>query len=372
MSREILSEPALQPVPRAGVLEIAPYVGGKASVAGIAHPIKLSSNESALGPGKAAREAFAAAVATIDIYPEGNARILREAIGEVYGLDANRILCGNGSDELIQMLCAAYLSPGDEVVISQYAFSVYEIYTLANGARPVFAPAKNFGADVDAMLAAVTAKTKLVFLANPNNPTGTYLPVSEVRRLHAGLPRNVILVLDAAYAEFVRRNDYEAGIELVSENTNVAMTRTFSKVYALAGLRIGWSYLPAGIADTLNRIRPPFNVSIPAQMAGAAAIRDRAHVAASVEHNEQWRSYLITELRKTGLTVDDSVANFLLIHFPVAPGKTAADADAYLSQHGLILRAVTSYGLPDCLRLTVGPADACRKVVDVLAAFMAA
>lgn len=368
MSREMLSGP----VPRPGVLEIAPYVGGKASVAGVAHPIKLSSNESALGPSKAALAAFAAAAGRIDIYPEGSARILREAIAEVYGLNPDRIVCGNGSDELIAMLCAAYLSHGDEVVISQYAFSVYEIYTLANGARPVFAPAKNFGADVDAMLAAVTPRTKLVFLANPNNPTGTYLPVSEVKRLHAGLPGHVILVLDAAYAEFVRRNDYEAGIEMVSEFANVAMTRTFSKVYALAGLRIGWSYLPATIADALGRIRAPFNVSIPAQIAGAAAIRDRAHVAASVEHNEIWRDYLLTELRGIGLKVDDSVANFLLIHFPATAGKTAADADAYLGQHGLILRAVTSYGLPDCLRLTVGPADACRKVVDALTAFMAA
>lgn len=356
--------------PKPGILDIAPYVGGRAQVAGVAHPVKLSSNESALGPSAAARQAYLDAAARMDIYPDGGAAILRAAVSEVYGLDGARLVFGNGSDELIELLCAAYLRPGDEVVISQYAFSVYAIYTRANGATPVFAPEKDCTTDVDAMLAAVTDKTRMVFLANPNNPTGYCLPYAEVRRLHAALPGNVLLVLDAAYAEFVRRNDYEAGIEMVSQFDNVVMTRTFSKVYALAGLRIGWAYCPAQVADALNRIRGPFNISYPAQAAGAAAMRDRAHVARSVEHNEQWRAWLLDALRGIGLRVDDSAGNFLLIHFPSTPGKTAHDADDCLCRNGLILRGLDNYGLPDCLRLTVGREEANRKVVAVLKAFM--
>jgi histidinol-phosphate aminotransferase len=366
----VVSEAAKKPAPKPGVLDIAPYVGGRANASGVANPVKLSSNESALGPSAAAREAFLGAAAKIDIYPEGSAKILRDAICEIHGLDPARIVCGNGSDELIELLCAAYLSSGDEVVISRYAFIVYSIYTLANGAKPVIAPEKNFTADVDAMLAAVTEKTRMVFLANPNNPTGSYLPVAEVRRLHAGLPPHVLLVLDAAYAEFVRRNDYEAGIEMVSQFDNVVMTRTFSKVYALAGLRIGWGYMPLAVADALSRIRAPFNVSIPAQMAGAAAMRDRKHVETSVAHNEQWRGWLIEEIRRSGLRADDSVGNFILIHFPETKGKTAHDADEFLCQRGLILRGLDNYGMPDCLRLTVGREDANRRVAAALAEFM--
>jgi histidinol-phosphate aminotransferase len=358
------------PTPKPGVLDISPYVGGRAAVAGVANPIKLSSNESALGASAAAREAYAKAAARLDIYPDGSAKILREAICEVHGLDVNRIVCGNGSDELIEILCAAYLRPGDETVISQYAFIVYRIYTQANGAKPVIVPEKNYTADVDAMLAAVSDKTRMVFLANPNNPTGSYLPISEVRRLHAGLPPHVLLVLDAAYAEFVRRNDYEAGIEMVSRFDNVVMTRTFSKVYALAGLRIGWGYMPLHVAETLNRIRSPFNISGPALAAGAAAMRDAGHVAASVAHNEEWRGWLTEKIRAAGLEAFDSVANFILIRFPDRPGKTAHDADDFLCRHGLILRGLDNYGMPDCMRLTVGGAEACRKVADVLAEFM--
>jgi len=340
-------------------------------VAGIAHPIKLSSNESALGPSQAALAAFLDAAKGVSTYPEGSAHILREAICEIHGLDIGRIVCGNGSDELIELLCAAYLRPGDETVISQYAFSIYEIYTKANDAVPVIAPAKIFGTDVDAMLAQVTDKTRIVFVVNPNNPTGTYISPSEMGRLHAGLPPHVLLVIDAAYAEFVRKNDYEAGIELVSRFDNVVMTRTLSKVYALAGLRIGWAYCPAQVVDALNRVRAPFNVSVPAQAAGAAAMRDRAHVEVSVEHNEIWRAWLTDAVRATGLQVDDSVTNFLLIHFPHQPGKTAHEADDFLCRHGLILRGLDNYGLPDCLRLTVGREDANRKVASVLGEFMA-
>ncbi len=357
--------------PKPGVLEIEPYVGGRASVSGVAAPVKLSSNEGALGPSPKALEAYEEAARSVSIYPEGSAAILREAIAEMHGLDAARVVCGNGSDELLTMLANAYLRPGDEVLFSEHAFLVYRIATLANSAVPVSVPEKNRRVDVDAMLAHTTPKTRMVYLANPNNPTGTYLSRDEVMRLHAGLAPDTLLVLDAAYAEYVGRNDYEPGLEMTVRFANVVMTRTFSKVYGLAGLRIGWAYCPAPVADALNRIRGPFNVSLPAQRAGAAALGDHDHVRRSVEHNERWRAWLTEAIRAAGLAVDDSVCNFILIRFPHRTGKTAEEADRFLCERGLILRGVANYGLPDCLRLTVGPEDANRKVAAALGEFMA-
>jgi histidinol-phosphate aminotransferase len=357
--------------PKPGILEIAPYVGGRASVPGAVAPIKLSSNEGALGPSPEALEAYAAAAKNLSLYPEGSAEILRQAIAEAYGLDPERIVCGNGSDELLTLIANAYLRPGDEVLFSAHAFLVYRIATLANSGVPVSVPEKERRVDVDAMLAQVTPRTRLVYLANPNNPTGTYLTADEVARLHAGLSPETLLVLDAAYSEFVRRNDYDAGIALAQKSSNVVMTRTFSKVYGLAGLRIGWAFCPPAVVEVLSRIRMPFNVSIPAQCAGAAALSDRDHLERAVAHNEQWRAWLTQQIRACGLKVDDSVCNFLLIRFPAVKGKTAADADRFLCARGLILRGVAAYGLPDCLRLTVGPAEANRKVAAALAEFMA-
>ena len=355
--------------PKPGVLDIAPYVGGRAHALGAARVFKLSSNEGALGASPAAVEAFKAASGVLDIYPEGSAKILREALAETHGLSADRIVCGNGSDELLTMLANIYLRPGDEVLFSEHAFVIYRIATLANSAVPVSVPEKNLRTDVDAMLEAVGPRTRMVYLANPNNPTGTYLSSEEVRRLHAGLPSGCLLVIDAAYAEYVRRNDYDAGIEMVSQFDNVVMTRTFSKIYGLAGLRVGWAFCPASVADALNRVRGPFNVSTPAQRAAAAALKDRRHIEDSIAHNEKWKSWLTEHIAKLGLRVDDSVANFILIHFP-SGAHSAASADAFLLKRGLILRGVANYGLPDCLRLTVGPEDANRHVAAALEEFM--
>jgi histidinol-phosphate aminotransferase len=340
-------------------------------VPGVETVFKLSSNESALGPSPKAIEAFKSAADGIDVYPEGSAKILREAIAEQFGLDASRIVCGNGSDELLTMLAGIYLEPGDEVIFSEHAFLVYKIATLSNSAKPVIVPEPNLKVDVDAVLKAVTPKTRMVYLANPNNPTGSYLPHDEVRRLHAGLPKNVLLVIDAAYAEYVRKNDYEPGIEMVANFSNVVMTRTFSKIYALAGLRVGWAYCPAAVADALNRVRGPFNVSVPAQKTAVAALKDRAHLDAAAAHNDKWRTWLIDEIRKTGLKVDDSVGNFVLIHFPKDGPHTAQKADAFLTANGIILRPVTAYGLPNCLRLTIGPEEPNKKTAALLAQFMA-
>ena len=360
----------MNPTPKPGILDIAPYVGGRASAPGAARVFKLSSNESALGTGAAAIEAFQAMATHLDVYPEGSAQRLREAIAEVHGLNPDRIVCGNGSDELLTMLAGAYLRPGDEVLYSQHAFVVYRILTLANSAIPVPVPEKNLRVDVDAMLAALTPRTRMIYLANPNNPTGSYLTGEEVRRLHAGLPPTTMLVIDAAYAEYVRRNDYESGIEMVSQFDNVVMTRTFSKIYGLAGLRVGWAFCPAPVADVLHRVRGPFNVSVPALAAAAAAVRDRRHLEAALVHNDHWRQWLIEHIRKLGLRADDSVGNFILIHFPSEGPHTAKKADEFLTARGLILRAVANYDLPDCLRLTVGVEEANRLVVAALGDFL--
>jgi histidinol-phosphate aminotransferase len=357
-------------VPRPGILEITPYVpGDSTAIEGVA-PIKLSSNETPLGPSPRALAAYRDAGDTLERYPDGSALALRQALAAQYGLNVERIVCGCGSDELINLLAHAYLGPGDEAVHSAHGFLMYRIATLASGAKPVSAPEKDLTANVDAILARVTPNTKLVFLANPNNPTGTYLPQREVRRLHKGLPSQTLLVLDAAYSEYVRRNDYEAGLELVATTENTVMTRTFSKIYGLAALRLGWAYCPAAIADVLQRVRGPFNVTAPSLAAGVAALADRAHVERAALHNAKWLPWVAGELEKLGLLVTPSVGNFLLIHFPTDAPKDAASADRMLRSRGIILRRVGAYGLPGALRMTIGTEDDNRKVVAALAAFM--
>lgn len=359
-----------RPQPRPGVLEIQAYVPGKSSAAGVDKVYKLSSNETPLGPSPKSIAAFKAVADHLEDYPDGGATALREAIGKAFGLDPARIVCGTGSDELLNLLAHAYLGPGDEAIHTTHGFLVYPIATLGSGATPVVAPEKDYTADVDAILARVSERTKIVFLANPNNPTGTYIPFDEVKRLHQGLPKHVLLVIDAAYAEYVRRNDYESGIELVATSENAVMTRTFSKIYGLAALRLGWLYAPAHVTDALNRIRGPFNVNAAAIAAGVAAIGDTAHVERSRQHNEQWLGWLITEIGKLGLKVTPSVGNFILIHFPETKGKTAKDADALLTSRGCVLRAVGAYHLPNALRMSVGTEEANRLTVTTLAELM--
>jgi histidinol-phosphate aminotransferase len=362
----------MRPKPRPGVLEIDPYVPGKSKAPGVAKVFKLSSNETPLGPSPKAIAAYQAAGKHLEDYPDGSASDLREAIGHVFGLDPDRIVCGAGSDDLLHLLAYAYLMDGDEAIHTTHGFLIYPIVTLGAGAVPVVVPEKDYTADVDAILAAVTKKTKIVFLANPNNPTGTCLSFDEVRRLHSGLPSHVLLVLDAAYADYVRRNDYEAGIELVATSENVVMCRTFSKIHGLASLRLGWMFAPAHIVDSVNRIRGPFNLTGPAIAAGVAAIKDTEHQERSREHNTRWLNWLTEEIGKLGLKVTPSVGNFVLIHFPDAKGRTAKDADAFLTARGLILRQTTAYKLPNALRMTVGGEEANRLVVRALGDFLAA
>jgi histidinol-phosphate aminotransferase len=360
---------ASRPQPKPGILDIAAYVPGKSGAKG-AKVHKLSSNESPIGASQKAIEAYKAAAHALELYPDGAATQLRSAIAGRFGLKAENIVCGAGSDELLQLIAHAYLSPGDDAIYSQYGFLVYPIAIQSNGATAVVAPEKDYLADVDAILARVTSRTKIVFLANPNNPTGRYLPFSEVKRLHAGLPPGVLLVLDAAYAEYVRRNDYEAGIELVATSENVVMTRTYSKIFGLAALRLGWAYCPAHVADVLNRVRGPFNISAPAIAAGVAAIEDHEFVERAVAHNEAWLPWVTKQLSELGLEVTPSVGNFVLVHFPKDEGRNAHAADAFLQDHGFVVRRMDAYGLPGALRITIGTEEANRGLLASLKAFL--
>lgn len=356
--------------PRPGIMKIAPYVPGKDSIDGKETIAKLSSNEGALGPSPKAMAAYAKAAAELHRYPDGDTTKLRAALGRHYGLDPARIVCGAGSDEILNLLVRAYCGAGDELLYSQYGFLMYAINALGVGATPVAAPAKGYGSDIDAMLAAVTDRTRIVCLANPNNPTGTYVTKDDVRRLHAGLPKNVLLVIDAAYAEYVSRNDYESGVELVDQAENVVMTRTFSKIYGLGGLRLGWMYGPAGIVDVMSRLRQPFNVNLAAQIAGVAALEDISHTDASRTNNDIWLPWLSTELTKLGLEPVPSVGNFLLVGF--GSKERAVAANDWLMNDGLIPRLVAGYGLPEHLRITVGTEAEVKAVQASLARFAAA
>lgn len=360
-----------RPTPHPGVLRIAPYVHGSGGQPDGQRPVhKLSSNEAPNGPSPLALAAYREAAVSLAFYPDGSATLLRMAIGEVQGLDPARIVCGSGSDELLGLLARLYLGPGDEALMSQHGFLMYRIHTLACGGTPVLVADRDLGTDVDALLAAVTERTRLVFLANPNNPTGTCLGEDQVARLAAGLPKTVLLVLDAAYAEYVTRCDYDAGVRLVDAHENVVMVRTFSKIYGLAAMRIGWLYGPEHIVDVLNRIRGPFNLSGPAIAAGIAAMRDQDFVAEQQRFNAEWRGRMEDAIRGMGLVVTHTEGNFLLIHFPAERPESLADAaNAFLTERGFILRPVKPYGLPHALRLSVGTAEANAGVLAVLEDF---
>jgi histidinol-phosphate aminotransferase len=360
----------IAPVPRPGILDIAPYVGGEARIPGVARPIRLASNESALGPSPKAMAAYLGLASDIHRYPEGSAEGLREAIGRRHGLDPARIVCGAGSDELIALLLRCYAGPGDEVLYSRHGFLMYPIGALAVGATPIAAPERALTADVDALLEHLTPRTRIVFLANPNNPTGTYLGAAELTRLHAGLPPSVVLAIDAAYAEFVNRNDYAPGVGLVDRADNVVMLRTFSKIYALAGLRLGWAYCPPAIADVLNRVRGPFNVSTPALAAGVAAVEDTASLDRARAHNDRWLPWFSERLAALGLPLTPSVGNFVLPRFPEESGHDAEAAFAFLHSRGILTRKMGSYGLPQYLRITIGTGEEMQKVAAVLGEFM--
>ncbi len=361
---------APRPTPKPGIMGIAAYVPGKSKVEGIEHPLKLSANENILGTSERAREAFASAFDKLQMYPDGRTTLLRDAIAAKFGLEPARLLFGCGSDEIFHLLNQAFLEPGDNIVHGEFAFAAYAISARACQAEIRLAPQPNYRVDVDELLKLVDARTRIVFVDNPGNPTGTWIPSAEIRRLHAGLPPSVILCLDGAYAEFVDDPTFEDGMSMVREFDNVVTTRTFSKLHGLAGLRVGWAYMTEEMAGAVDRIRLPFNVNAPAQLAAAAAVADDDFQQRSLALVAQWRPWLAQQLGGLGLEPVPSAANFVLVGFPTTPGKTAKEADAFLSARGLIVRYVAGYGLPNHLRITIGLEEHNRAVIEALQDFM--
>jgi histidinol-phosphate aminotransferase len=355
---------------RPGILDIAAYVPGAHHLPGDGPVYKMSSNESAVGPSAAAMAAYKAGAGEIHRYPDGGANELRAAIAAGIDADPAQIVCGAGSDDLLQLLTRAYAGPGDEVLYSAHGFLVYPIAAKSVGATPVAAPEKNLTTDVDALLKAVTPRTRICFVANPNNPTGSYIPTSELVRLREGLPDQVLLVIDAAYAEYVGKSDYAEGNDLVRRYDNVVVSRTFSKIYGLAALRLGWAYCPPAVADVLNRIRGPFNTPAPAQIAGIAAWKDAAHVAAAKAFNDKWLPWFSDRVREIGLIAHPSVCNFLLVGFPSDTKLNADAAEEFLRARRVLVRKMGAYGLGNCLRITIAEEPALRACADALADFV--
>ena len=362
MSTDLADRPQAKP----GILDIIPYKPGKSSVQGVENPAKLSGNENILGSSPKARDAYLAAAGQMNVYPDGRGTALREAIATRYRIEPERLVLGCGTDELLHLINQVFLEPGDNIVQGQYAFGAYGIGARACQAEVRSAAEPNYRIDVDLMLELVDERTKLMFITNPANPTGTFTTEAELRRLQAELPPHVVLVVDAAYAEFCTDPTFTDGLDMARTAPNVIVTHTFSKLHGLAALRVGWAYAPAEIADAIDRIRPPFNVSIPALTAAVASLADEDFQALSLAHVEQWRPWLNQQIGGLGLEVVPSGANFILVKFPSTPGKTAAEAEAFLASRGLIVRGVANYGLPDHLRITIGLEEHNRAIIEVL------
>jgi histidinol-phosphate aminotransferase len=364
------SRSPIKPEAKAGILDIEPYRPGKSTVEGVEAPVKLSANENILGCGEAARGAYLASAGDLALYPDGRGEVLRAAVAAHYRLDPARLILGCGTDEVFALLNQAFLAPGDNIVQGKYGFGAYAIGARANQAEVKFAREANYRIDVDAMLECVDERTRLVFIANPANPTGTFISATEVARLQAGLPPDVLLVLDGAYAEFNSDPTFADGLDLARETQNVVVTHTFSKIHGLAALRVGWAFAPIQVAVAVDRIRLPFNTSIAGQLAAVAALGDAEFQTRSLDHVERWRPWLIQQIGGLGLEIIPSAANFVLIGFPDTPGRTAGEAWEFIARRGYILRAVGNYGLPDHLRLTVGLEEHNRAVVAALADFL--
>lgn len=351
--------------PQPKIMDIALYQGGVSHVAGVSNVIKLSSNENPFGPSPKAIEAVRKVAHEMHRYPTTDHGSLRRAIADTFDLWSDNIICGVGSDEVISFLCYAYAGAGDEVLYTEHGFSMYKISALAAGATPVSVPEKNRVVDVDQILSAVGDKTKLVFVTNPGNPTGTMIGEGEIRRLADNLPKHVLLVIDGAYADYVEGFDGMA--KLTHTYDNIFITRTFSKLYGLGGMRVGWGYGPKYIIDTLNRIRGPFNLSVPALAAAEAAVLDTEYAEKCRVENNRLRAWLAGALAEHGVTSDTSMANFILVRF--GSQSEAEACDDYLKSQGILVRRVAGYGLPQCLRITIGDEASCRRVAHAVGQF---
>ncbi len=370
MTTVLASNAPLRPRPKPGILDIVAYVGGKSKIDGIAHPLKLSSNENILGCSPSAAAAFVETASQLNLYPDGRSNLLRAAVAQHFKLEPDRLIFGCGSDEIFTLLAQVYCEPGDNVVQGQYGFLAYRIAARGAGAAVRFAREPNLRVDVNAVLDEVDERTRIVYIANPANPTGTWLSGAEIQTLHDRLPPNVILVLDGAYAEFAEDDAYDDGIALARRSENVVVTRTFSKIHGLAALRVGWAYGPLAITEAMELIRAPFNVNLPAEASAVAALGDEDFVEQSLALIRQWRPWLSQQLGGLGLEVFPSQANFVLARFPDAPGRTAREAEAYLASKGILVRGLSNYGLSDSLRITIGLEAHNRAVVEALGPFM--
>lgn len=359
-----------RPTAKRGINDITPYKPGKSQAEGVACPVKLSSNENILGCSPLAKAAFSAAGEQLNLYPDGRANGLRAAIAARYDIEPERLVFGCGTDELFHLINQVFLEPGDNIVQGEYGFGAYAIGARSNQAEVRFAPEPNLRIDVGEILRLVDERTRIVFVANPANPTGTWITAEDVRRLHAGMPPSVLMVLDGAYTEFCTDPLFDDGLELARDAINVVVTHTFSKIHGLAALRIGWAYGSPEFVDAIDRIRPPFNTSIAGQTAAIAALGDVAFQARSLELVERWRPWLAQQLGGLGLEATPSAANFILVRFPTESGRTAADAEAFLASHGYLVRGVASYGLPQHIRLNIGLEEHNRRVVELMAQFL--
>ena len=357
------------PKPNPYIMNIPAYVGGRSQLLKIKSPFKLSANENPFGASPQAIEAYKNILSTtgLALYPDSHTCELRQKIADTHNIDAQRIVCGNGSGELLHLITQAYLTNGDEAISTEYGFLIYKLVINFTGAKPITVPELDLVANVDNILEAITSKTKIVFLANPNNPTGTFLPQKEIERLHRNLRKDILLVLDGAYVEYIQNAHEYNDFHLVNQYENVVAMRTFSKIYGLAALRLGWVYCPQNIADILNHMREPFNVNTPAQKTGIAALCDQDHIKKSINHNTYWREQLYKHISACGFTVISSEGNFLLIRFG---NPTLADkADKFLCHHAIISRQLTNYNLPDALRLSIGTEEVNHMVMDIFSKF---
>ncbi len=367
MTAPLAERPRVKP----GIDQITAYVPGKSTVAGVEHPIKLSSNENVLGSSPLAIAAYQQATATLNLYPDSQTNAVRAAVAERYRLEPERLVFGCGTDEILgRMVQQVYLEPGDNIVQGEYAFAAYGIGARACQAEVRAAPEPGLRLDVDAMLKLVDERTRLMFVTQPSNPAGTWLTADELARLHGELPPHVMLVIDAAYSEFSTDPRFTDGLDLARDASNIIVTHTFSKLHGLAALRIGWGYVPIETAEAMERIRLPFNTSIAGQAAAIAALGDTGFQARSLELVDRWRPWLIQQIGGLGLEVTPSQANFILVRFSPAPGRTAPEAEAFLAARGYIVRGLRSYGLPDALRITIGLEEHNRAIVDLLGEFL--
>ena len=340
-------------LPKPRKIEIERYEGGLSQFKKIDNLIKLSSNESALGPSPRAMEAFQKEKDKIFKYPESESSSLRDIISKKFDINSERIICGAGSDQIFDLTCQLFIEPGDEVIVAEYGFIMHRIYASLYGAKVLLAKEKNFKASVDEILKKVTNKTKIVFVANPNNPTGTYLSKDKMLNLRQKLRSDILLVVDDAYFEFLNRDDFTSGLDLFKDEANVLITRTFSKIYGLAGLRLGWGYSSKEIIDKMYQIKPPFNVNRAALCSGIEAIKDNEWTKKAIEHNTLWSKKIFSVLNECRIQTNIPTANFFLMNF----NETKINSDEAfekLANNRLILRKMTQYKIPKALRLTIG------------------